>query len=60
MFAFIIGLIARIASNAAYYAGDLISVPMMRFDWAFLYPTYNWLMRKSHAISDEFDLEVWG
>ena len=53
-------LIARIASNAAYYAGDLISVPMMRFDWAFLYPTYNWLMRKSHAISDEFDLEVWG
>ncbi len=34
-----------------FWIGHFVSVPMERFDWGFLYPTYNWLMGKS------FDLD---
>lgn len=30
-----------------YWLGDLISRPMCRFDWAWLYGPYKWLMLTS-------------
>lgn len=35
-----------------YWLGDLISKPMLLWDWAFLYPTYNRLMCWSSDIDD--------
>jgi len=33
-----------------YWLGDLSSRPMLRYDWAWMYPTYSALMRWSSAL----------
>lgn len=43
-------LVARMASEVLYYTGDAVSRPMVWFDWAWLYPAYNWLMTASHTV----------
>jgi hypothetical protein len=30
-----------------YWVGHALSIPMVRLDWAWLYPAYNWLMGKA-------------
>ena len=39
-----------------YCVGDLISRPMCRWDLAFLYPLYNWLMIKSGDLDTDYRL----
>jgi hypothetical protein len=43
-----------ILSWLLWVIGDLIGRPMVSFDWAWLYPAYNWLMLTSS------DLHAWG
>jgi hypothetical protein len=47
-------LIGRATSEVLFCLGDWVSRPMCYWDWAWLYPTYNWLMDSSHRI------QVWG
>ena len=43
-------VIGRVASEVLFFLGDLASRPMERFDWGWLYPTYNYLMNTSHRL----------
>jgi hypothetical protein len=45
-------LTARLLSELLYAAGHLISIPMSRFDWAWLYPVYSRLMIASCNVQD--------
>jgi hypothetical protein len=45
--------IGQVVSEVLYCLGDWVSRPMSHWDWAWLYPTYNWLMDTS------YDLQVW-
>jgi hypothetical protein len=47
-------LIGRVASEVLYYLGDWIHYPMIWFDWAWIYPTYSYLMDRSYRI------QTWG
>ena len=47
-------LIGRVASEVLFCLGDWVSRPMSHWDWAWLYPTYNWLMDASYTT------QVWG
>jgi hypothetical protein len=42
------------ASEVLFYLGHWIHFPMIWFDWAWLYPAYNWLMDASYTT------QVWG
>ena len=44
--------IGYIVSWALYGLGDLVSKPMDRLDWAWLYPVYNRLMISSLLVQD--------
>jgi len=46
--------IGRAVSEVLYCLGDWISRPMSHWDWACLYPVYNWLMDASYRT------QVWG
>lgn len=48
-----------LASWVLYWAGDLISRPMLWFDWAWLYKTYNWLMLKSSDLQHKSGKGPW-
>jgi hypothetical protein len=41
-------LIGRMTSEGLFCLGDWISRPMSHWNWAWLYPTYNWLMDSSY------------
>ena len=43
-------LIGRVVSEVLWFLGDWISRPMCYWDWAGLYPMYNWLMDASHGV----------
>lgn len=45
-------LIGYIISWILFWIGDLVSKPMDRFDWAWLYPMYNRLMISSLLVQD--------
>jgi hypothetical protein len=47
-------LIGRVTSEVLYCLGDWVSRPMSHWDWAWLYPAYNWLMDASYRT------QVWG
>lgn len=47
-------LIGRCASEVLFCLGHWIHFPMDWFDWAWLYPAYNWLMDRSYRT------QVWG
>jgi hypothetical protein len=49
------GLVAWVISWILYLLGDLISRPMNRFDWAWLYPAYNRLMVWSMIVQQYAD-----
>ena len=36
-----------------YLVGDLLSKPMIRFDWAWLYPAYNTVMGWSDSVQGD-------
>jgi hypothetical protein len=42
-----------------YYIGHIISKPMLVFDWAFLYKSYNYFMLKSADIQDKTGKGPW-
>jgi hypothetical protein len=42
-------LIGRVASEVLWCLGDWVSRPMYYWDWAWIYPTYNWLMGASYS-----------
>lgn len=42
-----------------YYLGHWVSIPMFKYDWAFLYPLYHYLISKSVDISDKYNLDIW-
>ena len=44
--------IGCVVSQVLYWLGDLVSRPMDRFDWAWLYPLYNRLMISSLLVQD--------
>jgi hypothetical protein len=44
--------IGCILSRVLYWLGDLVSKPMDRLDWAWLYPLYNRLMISSLLVQD--------
>jgi hypothetical protein len=44
--------IGCVVSRVLYWLGDLVSKPMDRFDWAWLYPIYNRLMISSLLVQD--------
>lgn len=46
-------------SYILYYAGDLISRPMNRFDWGWLYPLYNRLMLWSVSLQGKANKGPW-
>lgn len=46
--------IGRCASEVLFCLGDWINRPMSHWDWAWLYPAYNWLMDASYKT------QVWG
>jgi hypothetical protein len=48
----------RIASMLLYGIGDALSRPMLRHDWAWLYPAYSAAMRWSSSLDE--DNSVWG
>jgi hypothetical protein len=43
-------LLARAGSEMLYCLGDWISRPMYYWDWAGIYPVYNWLMDSSYRV----------
>jgi hypothetical protein len=42
--------IGRAISEVLYHLGDWVSRPMCYWDWAGIYPVYNWLMDSSHRV----------
>jgi hypothetical protein len=42
-----------------YYIGCIISKPMLWFDWAFLYKSYNFVMLKSADIQHKTGKGPW-
>jgi hypothetical protein len=40
--------VGGMVSEVLWYAGDWLSRPMLRFDWVWIYPVYNWLMDASY------------
>lgn len=42
-----------------FYIGHIISKPMLWFDWAFLYKSYNYLMIKSSDIQHKTGKGPW-
>lgn len=46
-------------SYILYWLGDIISKPMLWFDWAFLYKSYNYLMLKSADIQHKTGKGPW-
>jgi hypothetical protein len=46
--------IGGIVSQVLYSLGDWVSRPMYCWDWAWIYPGYNWLMDASYRT------QVWG
>jgi hypothetical protein len=42
--------IGGVISEVLYYLGDCVSRPMCHWDWAWIYPVYNWLMDSSHRV----------
>jgi hypothetical protein len=42
-------LIGCVVSEVLWFLGDWVSRPMYYWDWAWLYPTYNWLMDSSYS-----------
>lgn len=42
-----------------YYIGHIISKPMLWFDWAFLYKSYNFVMLKSADIQHKTGKGPW-
>jgi hypothetical protein len=42
--------IGRVTSEVLFCLGDWISRPMSHWDWAWLYPVYNWLMDLSYRV----------
>jgi hypothetical protein len=45
-------LVGRAVSELLYCLGDCVSRPMYYWDWAWIYPVYNWLMDSSHGIQN--------
>jgi len=43
-----------------YWLGDIICRPMERFDWVWLYPTYNKLMCWSSSVQGKTKKGPWG
>ena len=43
-------LLGRVVSEVLWYLGDWVSLPMIYWDWAWIYPVYNWLMDSSHRV----------
>ena len=43
-------IVGRIASEVLWYLGHWIHFPMHWFEWAWIYPVYNWLMTASHKV----------
>jgi hypothetical protein len=41
-------LSGRVLSEVLYCLGDWVSRPMYYWDWAGIYPVYNWLMDSSY------------
>jgi hypothetical protein len=41
-------LAGQFASEVLYYLGDWVSRPMYYWEWAWIYPVYNWLMDASY------------
>jgi len=41
-------LAGQFASQVLYCLGDWVSRPMYYWDWAWIYPGYNWLMDLSY------------
>lgn len=53
--------IGYIVSWILFWIGDLVSKPMDRFDWAWLYPVYNRLMISSLLVQDwAKNITPWG
>lgn len=50
-------IIAYIISPILYYPAHLISIPMEKFDWEWIYPIYNYLMIKSGDIENWADIQ---
>jgi hypothetical protein len=46
--------IGQVVSEVLYCLGDWVSRPMCYWDWAWIYPVYNWLMDTSHQV------QAWG
>jgi hypothetical protein len=42
--------VGRAVSEVLYCLGDWVSRPMYYYDWAGIYPAYNWLMDVSYRI----------
>ena len=42
--------IGGVVSEVLYCLGDWASRPMYHWDWAWIYPVYNWLMDSSHRV----------
>jgi hypothetical protein len=40
--------VGRVVSEVLYCLGDWVSRPMCYWDWAGIYPVYNWLMDASY------------
>jgi hypothetical protein len=47
------------ASHALFVVGDLLSKPMMAFDWGWIYPAYNRLMGWSSEIQGDSERGPW-
>ena len=45
-------LSGRVVSEVLFALGHWVSLPMCRFDWAWLYPVYNKLMIWSSDVQD--------
>ena len=52
-------LIGDVMSYILYWLGHIVSRPMLWFDWAFLYKTYNYLMIKSADIQHKTGKGPW-
>lgn len=46
-------LIKNILSNITYVVGDFLCTIMLKYDWSFLYPVYNYLLTLSMELKDE-------
>jgi len=46
-------------SYILFYLGHIVSIPLNKFDWDWLYPTYKWLMLKSLTIQKKNGKGPW-